>query len=107
MVYVEPQAKPQRPTSPRVNYQNYSLLPSAPMPEMASQPQSSPFMIDATGLGPQMDPTTIAAGYGRKTRRGVRPNPYSLAASRGYQGGLVMQESPLSEPGGQGGFNGF
>lgn len=91
-------AKPQqeqRP-QPQMNYQNYSLLPSTPVPEMLQQGQGSPFMIDATGLGPQMDPTTIAAGYGRKTRRGVRPNPYAIGA--GYQPNLTFNNN--------GGFNG-
>ncbi len=91
------QSEPRAPQpQPQVNYQNYSMLPSAPMPEMIAQGQSSPFMIDASGLGPQMDPTTIAAGYGRKTPRGLRPNPYAMGA--GYQPNLTF--------GGEGGFNG-
>ncbi len=44
----------------------------------------------------------IIKGKGRRTPKG---NP-SLQSSRGYQGGLVSQESPYSEPG-EGFYDGF
>jgi hypothetical protein len=59
------------------------------MPASSAPPSTgSPYTIDPTGGGqPQMDPSTIAAGYGRKTAQLQRPNIY--APPGGYQAGLV------------------
>ena len=59
------------------------------MPAASAPPSmGSPYTIDPTGGGqPQMDPSTIAAGYGRKTATLQRPNIY--APPGGYQAGLV------------------
>lgn len=61
----------------------FTMPTPSPPPSMGS-----PYTIDPTGGGqPQMDPSTIAAGYGRKTAQLQRPNIY--APPGGYQAGLV------------------
>ena len=61
----------------------FTMPTPSPPPSMGSS-----YTIDPTGGGqPQMDPSTIAAGYGRKTAQIQRPNIY--APPGGYQAGLV------------------
>ena len=94
-----------KPQKPEVAYQqiapqsdpaqSFSLLPTTPVDFSSLQMQpGTPFMLDASGLGPQIDPTTVAAGYGRKTPKLARPDIYGGAA--GYQPNLTQGNGGFS-----------